>query len=229
MLFVDGLGYHDDGEEHLGQALDAYDGKICNLGTAILDLYCIIAKKALLEDAEEEDAKKLKKKAKYMQSNTLFNYAKSSSIFTNNSNTIHTTTSDKASLDIDNLLGNATDAPIISRARHVPVKSQVRKLAPAALSSTLNYAHDDDCTHNSADSDILERTTMDTVIHSSTDNTDIIDHAATDITTIKTEDQVELVEPEAEIKISLSKTKSKMKPLERKANIADGHYFSAHC
>ena len=25
-MYVDGLGYHDDGEEHLGQALDAYDG-----------------------------------------------------------------------------------------------------------------------------------------------------------------------------------------------------------
>lgn len=60
----DGLGYYDDGEEHLGVVKDAYE-----------------AKQALLHDAEEDDSKRLKKKAKYMQSNTMYSYAKSTDMF----------------------------------------------------------------------------------------------------------------------------------------------------
>jgi len=34
-----------------------------------------------MHDAEEDDSKRLKKKAKYMQSNTMYSYAKSTDMF----------------------------------------------------------------------------------------------------------------------------------------------------
>lgn len=115
----DGLGYYDDGEEHTGQVLDAYD-----------------TRKALLQDAEDEDGKKLKKKAKYMQSNTMFNYAKSTA-FNNIASTKAVASSDKGALSIDSLLDSGGDS---GRARKPRPVVKVRGGA-ARSSSSSSHGH----------------------------------------------------------------------------------------
>jgi len=197
----DGLGYYDDGEEHTGQVLDAYD-----------------TKKALLQDAEDEDSKKLKKKAKYMQSNTMFNYAKSTA-FNNISSTKAIATSDKGALSIDSLIGDAADT---TRKRRPVTKRVAARSSGSSSYSTHaaegDYGQEEDQYQYDASEPMDEDNGA-----GAAEAVDAAPAAASEEAEVK--EEVPVIEESS--KISLSSTKSKMKPAVRKsAAVADGVNFS---
>ena len=60
-LIIDGLGYHDDGEETLGVGEDAFDGRTVFIVAHSLNCIVYTARKRLKEAARENDQKMTKK------------------------------------------------------------------------------------------------------------------------------------------------------------------------